>query len=205
MTETDTKKCEIKVAVGYGWQKFDYGDADPQTGWEVLSDTFWKSLYAKINMDFSKMEEKFGVKVCYSRLRASHGRLVWPTIRNRILKADVLIFDVAQAPDKDVNLNSVESLDAVITKLNYNVLVEIGVALANDDKNVMLLCPRHLFDSLPSDLKGHCWSTYTGSIENGVLKRTFCDEPGFNGAYVGMIRDVARQKAESNLDRSIEK
>lgn len=198
-------KKRITVAVGYGWQKFEEEDFLSEDmslskktvakGYEVLHDQFWKSIKEKFITKFGGISKNHSVEISFSRLRASHGKLVWQSILEKIKQADVLIFDIAQPPaTKDIPEQEVDIKD-VLSSFNANVLVEIGVALGWD-KRVMLMCPSHLFDKVPSDLKGYLWTTYTGKISKENFVRTFCDERGAQNAFMGMLHEAIREKYE---------
>ena len=201
----DEDKKHITIAVGYGWQKFEEEDFLPEDtslskktvtkGYEVLHDQFWKSIKEKFIKKCEGISNTHNVKNSFSRLRASHGKLVWQSILEKIKQADVLIFDIAQPPTtKEIPEKEVDIKD-VVSSFNANVLVEIGVALGWD-KRVMLMCPSHLFDKVPSDLKGYLWTTYTGKISKENFVRTFCDERGVQNAFMGMLREAIREKYE---------
>ncbi len=187
----------ITVAVGYGWQKFDESEVSSKdkksNGYEVLYDEFWKSIKSKFKPKCEGIEKSLNAKISFKRLRASHGKLVWESILKNINNADVLIFDVAAAPKAKDMPKDWSNIKDVILSLNYNVLVEIGVALGLD-KRVVLMCPNHLFDEVPSDLKGYLWTTYTGEISKEGFKRCFCDERGVQNAFMGMLREAIREK-----------
>ena len=187
----------ITVAVGYGWQKFDELEATSKgkkaNGYDVLYDEFWKSIKSKFQPKCEGVKKSLNAKISFKRLRASHGKLVWESILKNINNADVLVFDVAAAPKaKDMPKDRSDIKD-VIKSFNYNVLVEIGVALGLD-KRVVLMCPDHLFEKVPSDLKGYLWTTYTGEISKEGFKRCFCDERGVQNAFMGMLREAIREK-----------
>ena len=195
-----SKAMPIKVLVGYGWQKF-LGDDSKQKGKDVLYDTFWKSLrdiFRQSCDNFKKLKDGTDVAVSLKRLRASHGRFVWPTIEQRIGEADLLIFDVAEAPKHDLP-DKTENITKVLKRLNSNVLLEIGYALGCR-KRVLLMCPKHLFNKVPSDLQGFLWTLYTGSICEGALKRTLVDEYGTMNAFRGMLREIAHEKLNVECD-----
>lgn len=198
-------KKRITVAVGYGWQKFEEEDFLSEDmslskktvakGYEVLHDQFWKSIKEKFITKLGGISNTYNAEISFSRLRASHGKLVWQSILEKIKQADILIFDIAQPPTtKDIPEQEVDIKD-VVSSFNANVLVEIGVALGWD-KRVMLMCPSHLFDKVPSDLKGYLWTTYTGKISKENFVRTFCDERGAQNAFIGMLREAIREKYE---------
>ena len=199
-TTKDAKN--IKVRVGYGWQKF-YGDESQRKGKDVLYDTFWqslKNLFKPTCDGFKDSKDGHGISVSLGRLRASHGRFVWPTIEKRITEADVLIFDVAAAPSKDISGKSGD-LKQYIKQLNANVLLEIGYALGCG-KRVFLMCPKHLFSQVPSDLSSFLWTLYVGRIKEGHLERTLVDSSGTINAFRGMLREIADAKSGKNDDGS---
>lgn len=194
----------ITVAVGYGWQKFDESETsfkdEKPNGYDVLYDAFWKSIKTKFLPKCKGVEKSLKAKISFKRLRASHGKLVWESILKNINDADVLVFDVAAAPDAKNMPKDWSDIKDVIHSFNYNVLVEIGVALGLD-KRVVLMCPDHLFDYVPSDLKGYLWTTYTGEISKDGFKRCFCDERGIQNAFMSMLREAIQEK---NIEIEIE-
>lgn len=187
-----TKGCSISVRVGYGWQTFSGSDM-VLSGADVLNDTFWTSLKEMFKPTCEGVERNKNIKVHFDRLRASHGRLVWPSIVKRIEKADVLIFDVAAAPLKPIPPTGVVALPKVLKSLNVNVLLEAGCALGKD-KPVMLMCPKHLFKMIPSDLSGFLWTLYKGYFEDGKMVRNFVDSPGAVSAFRGLLLDAWNEK-----------
>lgn len=187
-----TNGCSINVRVGYGWQKF--LDADKRlSGADVLNDIFWQSLKGMFGEICRGVEKSKNVKVHFDRLRASHGRLVWPSIVKRIEKADVLVFDVAAAPLKPIPCKGVVEFSKVLKSLNVNVLLEAGCALGKD-KPVMLMCPKHLYKFIPSDLSGFLWTLYKGYFEDGKIVRNFVDSPGAVSAFRGLLLDAWSEK-----------
>lgn len=185
----------LQVSVGYGWQKFDWDECEARNGRDVLSDTFWRSLRDELKGKCDGVTKSTGIVVNLKRLRAGHGRILWLDIFERIKKSDVLVFDVAAAPDAKTPLKNACDIKDVVTGLNANVLVEIGVALGLG-KRVLLLCPEHLLKTIPSDIKGFLWTTYFGKIKDGKFERKFSDEYGFQGGFMGMLKDVVRETLE---------
>lgn len=195
----------VTVAVGYGWEKFDESEISSEKGtfskgYEVLHDKFWKSLKEKFVNKYERVEAGFKerfpdaeVRVSFKRLRASHGKQVWPSILENLKKADILLFDIAQPPETHTLSDEPEDIKNVLKTFNTNVLVEIGVALGLD-KRVVLMCPKHLFDQIPSDLKGYFWTTYTGTVNKKNFTRNFSDERGIQNAFIGMVREVFNEK-----------
>jgi hypothetical protein len=204
MKKTAGKSCSsnddlvtVHVGVGYGWMKVEAGASD--NGRSVLSDVFWNTLKETFGKKHSAVE-KMGAKVNFSRLRASQGRIVWTSVLERIAKSDILIFDVAAAPEstamdeKDFNLGKITSEMAKGQNVfNANVLIEIGAAIALG-KRVMLLCPEAWHKSVPSDLKGYLWTFYKWNGVGKKTKRIFVDQYGMQNGYIGMLRDVVNEK-----------
>lgn len=198
----------VTVAVGYGWQKFDEEESNqvdseknevtqsggivPSRGYEVLYDKFWISLRDVLKQRADGIKKSNGVDITVKRLRASHGKLVWGSILENIKNADILVFDISQPPQEMPKEEC--DISSVIKGFNSNVLVEVGVALGMN-KRVLLLCPKHLFEEVPSDLKGFLWTLYTGSISKENFTRTFCDARGFQNAFMGMLRETIKEKS----------
>lgn len=195
---SQTTGGSINVRVGYGWQKPLDSDAR-LSGANVRNDTFWKSLQEMFMPTCKGVEKSKKTKVHFDRLRASHGRLVWPSIVKRIENADVLVFDVAAAPLKPIPQTGVVALSKVQKSLNVNVLLEAGCALG-EDKPVLLMCPEHLHKLIPSDLLGFLWTKYKGYFKDGKLVRNFVDSPGAVSAFRGLLLDAWHEKNEGLSD-----
>ena len=191
----------IRVGVGYGWMKVD--EKAPKNGRAVLADVFWKTIQKAFEAKHPGFEKSNQAKVDFSRLRASHGKIIWTSVLERIKNSDILIFDVAMSPEAssfDGKDPSGESLQQIIKKMkdggnlfNANVLIEIGVAIALD-KRIMLLCPEEWRHFLPSDLKGYMWTFYNWGGSGKEIKRCFVDEYGMQNGYIGMLREVLDEK-----------
>lgn len=189
-TQVSAKKS-LRVKVGYGWQKMadKEGEAD---AYSVYRDILWQSLRDKLLSYGANFEDATGIRVEVSRLRAAHGKLVWQSILEGITAADVLVFDVGSMVEHTIISNGM-LVDDILTTLNRNVLVEIGVAIGMG-KPVMLLCPEKQFSVIPSDLKGYLWSLYTGKFvkkERLLFDRKMLDGPGFRGGFTAILHDVA--------------
>ena len=187
---SQTSGVSINVRVGYAWQKFPDDGID---GANVLHDTFWQSLKKLFKPTCAGLEKSRNVRVDFGRLRASHGRFVWPSIEKRIEKADVLIFDVADAPLKQIPAKGVVEFSKVLKSLNANVLLEIGYALGKG-RRVMLMCPKHLFKLIPSDLNGFLWTVYKGYFKDGEMLRIFVDSHGVIPAFRSVLADALNDK-----------
>ncbi len=194
---------DINVSVGYGWMKVD--EDAPKSGREVLADVFWKTIENSFITKHSGFEKHNQAHVEFSRLRASHGKIIWTSVLERIKNSDILIFDVAMSPDASVLSEkelSGKALQEIIVNmrnqgnlLNANVLIEIGVAIALE-KRIMLLCPEVWRDYLPSDLKGYMWTFYNWGDNGKEIKRIFVDQYGMQNGYIGMLRDALKDKRE---------
>ena len=192
-TIANNRKC-IVVRVGYGWQKFD-GENCTHGGREVLYDTFWRTLKKMFQHScdgFQNSKNSNGISVSLRRLRASHGHFVWASVEQRIAESDILIFDVADAPKGDISGKSGD-LAQFIKQFNANVLLEIGYAIGCK-KRILLMCPKHLFTKVPTDLRGFLWTLYTGHINDGQLTRELVDSFGTINAFRGMLREIASTK-----------
>lgn len=189
-TQTTGKKC-LRVKVGYGWQKMADNEGESET-YSVYRDVLWQSLRDKLECYGANFKAATGVDVCVSRLRAAHGKLVWQSILEGIAGADILVFDVGSMVEDSIVADGT-SVEDILTTLNHNVLVEIGVAVGMK-KPVMLLCPEKLFSAIPSDLKGYLWSLYSGKFvqkERLQFDRKMLDGPGFRGGFTAILHDVA--------------
>ena len=195
---SQAKGCSINVRVGYGWQKF-LGSDMVLSGAGVRNDTFWTSLKEMFIPTCKGVEKNKKIRVNFDRLRASHGRLVWPSIVKRIEDADVLVFDVAAVPLKPISQTGVVALSKVLKSLNVNVLLEAGCALGKN-KPVMLMCPEHIYKSIPSDLSGFLWTLYKGYFKDGKIVRNFVDSPGAVSAFRGLLLDAWCEKNEGLFD-----
>ena len=186
----------IRVGVGYGWMKTD--DNDSHNGRSVLADIFWQSIRKAFEPKHTAFEKK-GVHVNFSRLRASHGRIIWDSVLKRIRDSDILIFDVAAAVEVDEKDQKFDLGKALTVKtetgnvLNANVLIEIGAAIALD-KRIMLLCPYEWRSSIPSDLKGYMWTFYNWKGCGKDTERCFTDQYGMQNGYIGMLHEVLEEK-----------
>ena len=189
-TQTTGKKC-LRVKVGYGWQKMADNEGESET-YSVYRDVLWQSLRDKLECYGANFKAATGVDVCVSRLRAAHGKLVWQSILEGIAGADILVFDVGSMVEDSIVADGT-SVEDILTTLNHNVLVEIGVAVGMK-KPVMLLCPEKLFSAISSDLKGYLWSLYSGKFvqkERLQFDRKMLDGPGFRGGFTAILHDVA--------------
>ena len=203
MLKDDNKKKlrGINVSVGYEWQEF-YGDNSKLVGADVRHDTFWKSLKGMFVPTCQGLKDK-GVNVNFARLRSCQGRLVWPSIENRIIKADVLIFDIAASQLKKMPFEGVVQFQKVIKTFNHNVLLEIGFALGQG-KRVLLMCPNHLFNSIPSDLRGFHWTVYKGYFKDGEMIRNFADSCGAIAAFRSLMLDAWKEKNDTEANGGIQ-
>ena len=189
-TQTTGKKC-LRVKVGYGWQKMADNEGESET-YSVYRDVLWQSLRDKLECYGANFKAATGVDVYVSRLRAAHGKLVWQSILEGIAGADILVFDVGSMVEDSIVADGT-SVEDILTTLNHNVLVEIGVAVGMK-KPVMLLCTEKLFSAIPSDLKGYLWSLYSGKFvqkERLQFDRKMLDGPGFRGGFTAILHDVA--------------
>lgn len=173
-------KARIKVYVGYAWQKVN----------DCKSDERWTEIkkYFKRTNDY--LEEHYGVGVDFRRLRASHGRFIWESVRDKISGADVLIFDVASLPVGAV----ANGKEIAYRNFNANVLVEVGAALANPNVRMLLLCPKSLKSKIPTDISGICYSSYVDIMGKNGINRKYEDKWGILPMYRSMVADVIESR-----------
>ena len=169
----------IKVGVGYGWKKFGDDQKD-----DIYYDDLWKSLKKSLEEKCVAFDQKIA-RVDIRRLRASHGKLIWPSIKEHIDSSDMLVFDIAKVP---------VSRERMVTELCSNVLIELGAALSNPRKPVLLMCPEALRHDIPSDMSGYLWSLYQWKYEKGSYVRKFKDPRGLAAAFQSMLRDVIEEE-----------
>lgn len=191
----------INVRVGYGWMKVD--EEAKGDGRAVLADAFWKTIRDAFNS--GGFEKNNHAKVDFSRLRASHGKIVLPSVLEHIRESDILIFDVAESPEpfsshgQEVYLEKLRKFTSrpKAKMFNSNVLIEIGAAIAMD-KRIMLLCPEGWKDRVPSDLKCYMWTFYKWDGGKGKIIRRFVDQYGMQNCYIGMLRETLETKRKSD-------
>jgi len=153
----------INVNYGYPWQK---GKLREDSKYCFLRDIAAGSIKAVSGM---KSAENIEVRVHQSRLRVLHGAHILDDIRRRIQAADVLLFDLEER--------------------NANVMLELGIALADpiDGPKVFILMPEN--DSIPSDLSGYLVTKYRETDEYSLV-----DPLGFQAALRSALKDRVRRK-----------
>lgn len=166
----------VRVYVGFAWQK----DCD------CRGDARWSAIKKYFKRTNEYIEKKYGVRVEFLRLRASHGRFIWDSVREKISKADVLLFDVAALPG--------EGVAASQASFNINVVLELGAAVMNPLSKILVMCPTELKDRWPSDLSGLMYTEYTEAKSGDVLQRMYVDKWGVLPRYRGMLADVIGEK-----------
>ena len=162
----------IRVGVGYGWQ----GSVD--------HDNLWKSLKRSLEDKCAAFDREVA-KVDIRRLRACHGKLIWPSIKEHIDSSDILVFDIAKAPKGSKLISS---------GLCANVLIELGAALSDLKKPVLLMCPDSLKCEIPSDMSGYLWSLYKWRHDKGAYVREFSDPRGLSSAFQSMLWEVLEEE-----------
>ena len=196
----------INVRVGYGWMKVD--EEAKGDGRAVLADVFWNTIRDAFTTKHAGFEDSNNAQVDFSRLRASHGKIVLTSVLEHIKESDILIFDVAESPEllslhgqeaQDANLETLRKLTSKPSAkmFNSNVLIEIGAAIAMD-KRIMLLCPEGWKNSVPSDLKCYMWTFYKWDGGKDKIIRRFVDQYGMQNCYIGMLRETLEAKRKSD-------
>jgi len=170
----------VRVYVGFAWQHVDH----------ILKDSRWAAIKKYFKATNEYVEQAYGVGVDFRRLRASHGRFIWESIREKIEKADVLIFDVAAIPEQIGEIGSEVQYQA----LNGNVVLELGAALAKDRAKILLLCPQQLTGMLPSDLSGLLYTSYSDVVAKHGVERKYDDKWGVLPQYRSMVSEVIEDK-----------
>jgi len=170
----------VKVYVGFAWEHVEH----------ILEDARWTAIKDYFNATNKSFERASGVGVDFRRLRASHGCFIWESIREKIEKADVLLFDVAAIPKPIGEIGSEIEYQA----LNENVILELGAAMAKSRAKILLLCPHQLTKVLPSDLKGLCYTSYSDVIAKKCIKRKYDDKWAVLPQYRSMLSDVVEDK-----------
>jgi hypothetical protein len=160
---TSATKAKISVLFGYPWDSKN----------RPANDVKYNFLHGIIKKGTAGMEKMIGeggerVTVTNSRLRGKHGAPILDDIRSRIHAADVLIFDLDEC--------------------NPNVLLELGVALANplEGKFVFILMKER--QRIPSDLSGYLISYYKVTHEY-----TLVDPLGFYAALRSAVIERAKR------------
>lgn len=174
----------IVARVGYSWGKKD--EEHDETLVAARSDKRWQYI-SQIMRSVGEAVETIARKrgpaaVPFSfevaRIRGSHGQMLLDSLRERIRSADLLVMDIG-------------SRDG--TAFNYNVLLELGVALATQPANVrdvFILKPGKL--KPPSDLNGFLFTDYELDGADGAIR--ILDTPGFRAAFRGAILRKARER-----------
>ena len=166
----------VRVYVGFAWQK----------NCDCRGDARWSAIkkYFKKTNEF--IEKKSGVRVEFLRLRASHGRFIWDSVREKIQKADVLLFDVAALSEDGAHASQ--------ASFNINVVLELGAAVMNPKSKILVMCPTELKDRWPSDLSGLLYTEYREAESGDVLQREYVDKWGVLPRYRGMLAEVVEEK-----------
>jgi hypothetical protein len=152
------------IRYGYCWARLQAPERDPK--YVFLKGIADSGASAIAGMVAEKGEK---VKVDQSRLRVRHGAAVLDNIRLRIRSADVLFFD----------------LDGE----NPNVMLELGIALANPEEGRFIFLLQKEGQKIPSDLNGYLISFYQESDEYKLV-----DPRGFYAALRSALIERAKRK-----------
>ena len=166
----------VRVYVGFAWQK----------NCDCRGDARWSAIKKYFKKTNEYIEKKYGVRVEFLRLRASHGRFIWDSVREKIRKADVLLFDVAAL--------SGDGVAASQASFNINVVLELGAAVMNPKSKILVMCPTELKDRWPPDLSGLMYTEYTEAKSGDVLQRKYVDKWGVLPQYRAMLAEVVEEK-----------
>jgi hypothetical protein len=156
-------KARISIMFGYPW------DAKKRAVNDAKYD-FLKEIIKKGTAGTETMSGEGGerIAITVARLRGKHGAPILDDIRSRIHAADVLLFDLDEG--------------------NPNVLIELGMALANhsDGKFVFILMKET--QRIPSDLSGYLITYYKETQEY-----TLVDPQGFYAALRSAVIERAKR------------
>lgn len=181
----------LRVYVGFAWQK----------NCDCRSDARWSAIKKYFKKTNEYIEKKYGVRVDFGRLRASHGRFVWDSVRHKIGKADILLFDVAAMPAKDPRVGE----NVRYQGFNTNVVLELGAALMNPNAKIIVMCPTNIKNRWPSDLSGLMYTEYQDEQTRDGFKRKFLDKWGVLPQYRARLAEVVEEKGWcSNADEEEE-
>jgi hypothetical protein len=167
----------IEVFISYPWSKDD--DDGHLVG--IRKDPRWLSIRDRIAGVVQETEKlcnsrKKGLNaldIRIRRLRGRHGQFLLHTLRERISRGDVLIMDIG---------------DSSGSGLNWNVLIEVGMAIGLDKiATASLFILKPVGVALPSDLKGFLYTEYR--LDRGGVK--LLDDAGFRASLRSTLKDLA--------------
>ena len=172
----------IEISIAYGWNEHDHGENKEGLNdhWDFLkglANSVAKQLITESKIR-TNAEHKLQIRI--SRLRARHGAGVLQSIKKRIERSDVLIFDISEC--------------------NPNVLFELGYAMANKGshcENIFVLTNK---TKTPSDLSLFMRTEYSLTDKKNSKKRKEAfgklkDIKGFRSALLSSLKETARDRS----------
>jgi hypothetical protein len=174
----------IEISIAYGWAEHDKRTKKKTGGlnahWKFLKEQIKSVVGQVLNESKSRVDAEYVLKIRISRLRARHGAGVLKSIKKRIKRSDILIFDISGK--------------------NPNVLFELGYAMAikgTHTENIFVLTSN---PKTPSDLQFFMRTEYTIHKQQdpknpktpyGKIR----DSKGFRSALLSSIKELARERS----------
>lgn len=190
------RKKHLKVYVAYGWQKFSDKN-DPRVG-NDSKDVFWKSIRSFYAPTADGVEKRSGVRIELSRLSAGIDGDILNSIIKRIKAADVLLFDLGASTKPIQYPKRKDDAKKVLTRINENVLFELGVAMGLG-KRLMILCPKWLSGNVPSDIIGRFLCLYKGNLNQEEFNRTFIEGNKVRQTFRSLLIEALPPSARRRL------
>jgi hypothetical protein len=178
----------IEISIAYGWKEHGTRDDGLNEHWKFLKQYIKNTAEQLIKASKKRIDSPNSLQIRISRLRARHGTGVLKSIKKRIKKSDILIFDISGN--------------------NPNVLFELGYAMAvkgSHSENIFVLSSN---SKDPSDLALIMRTEYSlvkpassSTNKKSRLKKqtgifaTFKDERGFRSALMDSLKDIAKERS----------
>lgn len=172
----------VNVCIGYEWIK-ERKDGKQQK--DEHYENFLQPLLNKYTKSFNDNYERFKIKCSVNKLRGSHAGINFLDIYEKIKNADVLVFDITSHGKE--------------TTFNYNVMLELGIALGMGKTPFVFVSDKLKDEKLPSDLNGFFLTYYSSDNSKFALDR-IKDKMGFVNKYVSLIRKAGKAKISNKLN-----
>jgi len=174
----------IQIFVSYEWDKeYKNGTKVPKP---VRQQERWNRLRCLIEATVRNVETRAekrpgpcSLQIRINRLRGRHGMALLSILRERILRADIVIIDIG-SDEQNV--------------ANANTLLELGLAVSagkSEQGSLFILKPNSL--KWPSDLDGILYTEYKNP-DSGKNIPELVDRVGFDAALRGRILELARER-----------
>lgn len=184
MSKQSLPGIPIEISIAYGWSEHDKRTKKKTGGlnahWKFLKEQIKSVVDQVLKESKRRVDAEYVLKIRVSRLRARHGAGVLHSIKKRIKKSDVLIFD--------------------ISKNNPNVLFELGYAIAikgAESENIFVLTSN---SKTPTDLHFFMRTEYTIQKSDGCDTKPTSfgkikDIKGFRAALLSSLKERARERS----------